>query len=232
MASEYLKQKALSEIAAEEPKEAQRPRSRKERILNWLHYHKWYLLAGAAVLWVIGTMLWNVLGIGKIEPDYTVAYVGGRALTEENAAGLQTAFETLGEDVNGDGRVSVELRQYVLNSTGDPETAMYYNYAADTLLLADITAGDSYFFLTDDPQGLQKAYQILANADGTPPAETDFDASNKVVPLESCPALADLTQDGALRGLSLGRRCFYDEAADRQSGNEALWQRLTKGAVQ
>lgn len=230
MASEYLKQKAQRELQDETPS-APVSYSKRERFSNWMHYHWWWFLVGAVLLWIVGSMLWNVFGIGKTKPDYIFAYVGAEPIGEDAAAALETALATLGTDVNGDGKVRVELRQYATKRTGDAETALYYNQAADTKLLADITTGESYFFLTDDPEGLQRAYQILANADGTPPDEYDRSVEGKAFLWNNCPALAGLDVDADVGGrLYIGRRCFYDEAEGAHDAQAAFWTVLTEGA--
>lgn len=224
MASEYLKWKARDEKPAPPPA----PLTKKEKLLNWLHYHRLHLIAAAALLWIAGSMLWNVLGIGRTKPDYIFAYIGRDSLPEDSAAALEDALAALGEDVNGDGKIAVELRQYATDRSGEAETALYYNSAANTQLLADITAGESYFFLAEDPQSVQRAYQIFAAPDGTPPADGDYEAADKVFPLRGLPALAGL--DG-VPGLYLGRRCFYDEKqAAQHAADEAFWDLLTEGA--
>ena len=232
MASEYLKKKAQEELRREQPEEPI-VLSRKDRIANWFHYHWLWLVIGAVILEVVGTMLWNILGIGKIKPDYVFAYVGKEALSEEQAAAFEEALASLGTDVNGDGRVKVTLNQYLTRQGGDAETALYFNQAADAKLLADITKGDSYFFLTDDPRELQRAYLILANADGSEPDEDDRNVSDKVFLWENCPALMGLNLDPDMfSGLSLGRRWFDPKAADGHEADEAFWELLTKGATQ
>lgn len=177
-------------------------------------------------------MLYRALGIGEIRPDYIFAYIGREPLPQDCAAALETELAELGEDINGDGRVAVELRQYATQRSGDAETALYYNYAADTLLLADITAGDSYYFLVEDPQGVQKAYQIFARADGTPPEDQDYDVADKVLSWSDCPTLGSLAVDQErLSQLYIGRRCFFDDKrADVLPAYDAFWQLLTKGA--
>lgn len=229
MASEYLKWKARNERPAPPPP----PMTRKEKLLNWLHYNKLWLFAGAVVLWIAGSMLWNILGIGQTKPDVIVAYIGRDALDEETAEALEAALSSLCVDRNGDGKTTAELRQYATDRSGEPETAMYYNYAADTVLLADITAGESYLFLAEDPQGVQRAYQIFARADGTPPDDGDYSVTDKVFRWGDCPVLAGLDLDqAALENLYLGRRCFYEEKqAAEQAGNEAFWSALTEGAT-
>mgnify|MGYP007056200353 CR=1 FL=1 len=79
MASEYLKWKARDEKPAPPPREL----TKKEKIKNWLHYHRLHLIAAAVVLWIAGSMLWNVLGIGQTKPDYVFAYIGRDSLPED-----------------------------------------------------------------------------------------------------------------------------------------------------
>lgn len=229
MASEYLKWKARDEKPAPAPREL----TKQEKLQNWLYYHKLHLIAGAVLLCILGSMLWNVLGIGQTKPDHIFAYIGRNELSAETAEELARAFESLGADVNGDGKVAVEIRQYALDRSGDEETAIYYNSVANTKLMADFTAGDSYFLLVEDPQAVQRSYQIFAMADGTPPAEDDYDADGKVLRLCDCPALAGLSVDPeTASSLWLGRRCFYDEKrASAHVADAALWDVLTEGAT-
>lgn len=227
MASEYLLKNAREQV----PPEAKKELTPAEKRRNWWHYHKWWVVAGVVLVWIVGSMLWNVLGIGKVKPDYIFAYVGQTSLPEDIASALEAGLAELGEDVNGDGTVRVELRQYTMPNSADAETAYYYNYAADTQFLADVTKGESYFFLTDDPEGVQRAYQLFANADGTPPDERDYEAADKVFAWADCPVLAGLDMDQtALSGLYLGRRCFYGKAAMGRETDDAFWQIITKGA--
>ncbi len=223
--------------------------TRQEKFSNWFYYNKWYLAVGAIVLYVVGTMVWNVLGIGQVKPDYCVAYVGSHRLPEDCVSALETALASLGEDVNGDGQVAVQLTQHITTGqTGDMDVdSAVYGYAAEVTVLADITQGESYFFLVEDPDKFQAAFQILANLDGSIPPETDFSGMDKVFPWAGCPTLADLelgtytdtyldqTESGncqeLLQNLYLGRRFFWNSEED-QSHNEHFWQRLTQGAAQ
>lgn len=229
MASEYLKWK-YRDVKPDPPPA---PLTGKEKLKNWFAYHKWHLLVGAVLLWVLGSILYHALGIGQIRPDYTFAYVGREALPEDCVSALETGLAALGEDVNGDGRTVVELRQYVTQRSGDAETALYYNYAADTVLLADIMAGDSYYFLMDDPQGVQRAYQILADADGGAPEDSDYSAEDRALRWNDCPALRSLGLDPEITdGLYLGRRYFLAEKQPEALGAfDAFWHMLTKGAA-
>ncbi len=227
MASEYLLKKAREQKPAEPTPELTPAEKRK----NWWHYHKWWVLVGLVLLWIVGSMLWGILGIGKTKPDYIFAYVGGEELSQALVSDLERELAALGSDVNGDGKVKIELRQYATNRNGDAETAAYYNYAADTRLLADVTKGESYFFLVEDPEGIQRAYELFANADGSAPEDGDWDVSEKVCAWADCPVLTELELDQtAAAGLYLGRRCFYGEEAGEHTADDAFWRILTKGA--
>ena len=245
MASEYLKWKYRDVKPDEPPPE----RTRKEKVANWFHYHKWWVVLWAFLLFSAGGILWNALGIGKVRPDYVFAYVGSVALPDDCAAALERELAALGQDVNGDGQVAVELRQYVSNANQESaEDALMYGYASDVTLIADITNGDSYFFLMEDPASFQRAYQALASPDGSMPEDSDYGIDGKVFQWSSCPVLDGLELGGyeeelldqsmagdnqeLLSGLYFGRRGFYDEKqAAKQDANEALWEILTKGAV-
>ena len=221
--------------------------TKKEKLLNWLHYHKIQLAAGALVLGVAGSMLWNVLGIGQIKPDYRFSYIGSRELAKETVSTLENALASFGDDLNGDGRVTVSITQHI---TADPTNTdnMMYGYAADMTVLADITEGESTFFILEDPVSFQLSFQILSHPDGSIPAEDDFTALDKVFLWKDCPALAslelgmyednylDLTETGEIQdllpGLYLGRRYFYDPSQHNYpEADSALWRAMTEGAV-
>lgn len=228
MASEYLKWK-YRDVKPEEPPPEQ---SRKERLANWFYYSKWWLAAGAVLLAILGSILWSALGVGKVRPDYIFAYIGRDPLPGDCVKALEQELAALGEDVNGDGRVTVALRVYATARSGDAETALYYNQAADVALAADISEAESYFFLAEDPDSVQRVYQIFARADGTAPEENDHGTEDKVFRWRGCPALAGLAVDqGPLEDLYIGRRCFYNEKqAEGQEANSALWDVITEGA--
>ena len=87
---------------------------------------------------------------------------GKSALPEDTAHAIEAAFAQYGEDLNGDGIVSVKLNQYV-SDTEDVENASAYALAAQMQFLSDMNAEESYFLLLDDPVHFQLDYQALAN---------------------------------------------------------------------
>lgn len=222
--------------------------TRRQRLENWFYYNKLWLLVGLVLLWIVGSMLWNVLGIGQVRPDYRIAYVGRLKLPDDCVDALERELATLAEDCNGDGTVTVVVTQYVTTSDNDLENQMY-SYGSQITILADITEGESHFFLLEDPVDFQLSFQVLANLDGSIPAEDDFEALNKVFRWADCPTLAslelgtyedsylDITETGEIQELLkdfyLGQRYYVGNSTpDHWEAYEALWNILTEGATQ
>lgn len=202
---------------------------------NWWYYYKWYVVCAIIVLAITLDVLSSALGLWQKKPDFQVAYIGKSPLSEDAAAYLEQTFASIGRDFNGDGEIIVQINQYVSgNPTADTDTA-YYEYADEISLIGDISDCESYFFLTDDPENLQYKFQILANADGSCPKDTDYSTDGKVIAWNDCPILCGsnlassssdtISHDGAKSGeahgesgenllpaeLYLGRRCFFTE---------------------
>lgn len=213
------------------------------RFKNWWYYHKWYVICGVALLFILGDIVWHALGIGQKKPDFQIAYIGETALPDDTAAALEQLFGELGGDFNGDGETNVQVNQYVMSFRDANPGASSAGYASEVLLMADISVCDSYFFLTDDPDNLQKACQIFANPDGSCPDDSDDSPEGKVILWTDCGALADrdlgsytatiagieMTGDNLelLSGLSLGRRYFSPgKEVDCISQCDELWNRL------
>lgn len=222
--------------------------TRKEKFANWFYYYKWWLLIVLALLYVAGSILWNKLGVGKTRPDYRLAYVGSAFLPDQCREALETELARLAEDTNGDGRVVVEIRQYITADLTDPEN-FAYNYATEMKLAADISGEESYFFLMEDAEAFQKDYQVLAYLDGAIPEDGDFSAEGKALRWQECPVLAglelgDFEENYAdqtitvscqewLADLYFGRRFFYGGSVNKGTkARENFWLVLTAGAFE
>lgn len=197
-----------------------------------------------AIIVVISIIVEGVIGhfkIGQTIPDYQFAYVGENALPDDTVNAFCSLIESIGEDLNGDGKVVVTLNQY--------PTASQNATVSKTKLLADIESNESYFFLMDDPEQFQKDYHILAAKDGSEPDENDCTTEGKVYAWTNCLVLSshDLgaytekvlgetasgSSDDLMKNLYLGRRYFYsDKAVQYQDGCNQLWETIVKGAVQ
>lgn len=219
MASEYYKW-----LARDVKPEQERVLTKAEQRRNWWYYYKYYVLTGVILAGIGISLLCSWLGVGQIKPDYRIAYAGTVSLSEEAAEAIEAAFARLGKDENGDGKVTIQVNQYVSHSTGDSDS-LYYAEAAAAKLIGDITDCDSYFFLLEDPEGFQRSMHVLCNADGSLPKDTELSAEGRAWPITDFAALADLPEECS--GLYLGRRGFWTEdTVNYLEGCEALWNSL------
>lgn len=239
MASEYLKWK-YRDVKPREKVELTREEKRK----NWWHYHKWHVATGVVLVGIAINLVCSALGVGQTRPDYQIAYVGENALPDDTAAAIEAAFAALGEDLNGDGKVAVRLNQYPSGGGGDAGVAA----SSEVTLMADILNRESYFFLLEDPAWFQAGYRSLRRLDGTLPGEGDYSADGTYLAWDGCPALANVelggysyevmgrtvsgSSDELVSGLFLARRGFWaEEACKFPEGCDALWEKLTEGAL-
>lgn len=187
---------------------------------NWWYYYKWYVVCAVIVLGITLDVLGSALGLWQKKPDFQVAYVGKSPLSEDAVSALEQTFVSIGGDFNGDGEIIVQINQYVSGISNADADAAYYEYADEVSLIGDISDCESYFFLTDDPVNLQRRFQILANADGSCPDDTDYSTEGKVIAWTLDEDGADLLPDE----IYLGRRCFFtDDLTEHYEQCNELW---------
>ena len=237
MASEYLKKK-YKDVKPDVKRELIPAEKRK----NWWYYHKWFVVAGIVLLSILGSIVWNALH--QVKPDYQIAYVGGYALPDDTAAALEAGFAALGEDLNGDGSVVVQLVQYASSGGTDAQTLM----AAEVKLMADLTECESYFFLLEDPEKFQLNYGSMRKLDSSHPVEAGTSGEGEYLAWTQCPVLARMdlgeysyllmgeTVSGSsgelLSKLYIARRGFWEgKTVPYPEGCDALWEKITEGAV-
>ena len=247
MAGEYVRWLAR-DVKPAEKKEL----TKEEKRRNWWDYHKWHVCIAIVCLILAADLVSDMVRNARNEPDYTIAYVGVTALPGDLIEAVEEAVAEHGEDLNGNGKVQVELRQYVLSdgSGSNPALALEdteRSQAASLLLQGNIEAVESMIFLLEDPELFREALPIFSRVDGT----LEEDTPDSDVPLyyywEDCPLLAGLELpnfevpviDGMVQGdsqaalgkLGVARRGLWDDGTnDTIRGNIALFERITEGA--
>lgn len=244
MASEYLKKKYRDVKPAEKVELTPAEKRR-----NWWDYHKGWILLGVVLAfgaaWLIHDIFFRPM------PDYQIGYVSRSSPPAEVMNRLQEQLEALGEDVNGDGQVLVEILTYTLSFDQQGMTDVENVASGITRLTVDLTTGGVYLLLLDDPEGFQARMGALCCLDGsTPPEDSAYSSENwrgMVYAWEDCPVLAGLELgtyvrfldpeerelDGqqAMDGVYVGRRVLYDENRRTAfAADERLWQSITAGA--
>lgn len=245
MASEYLRQK-YKDVKPDEKIELTAAQKRR----NWWDYHKYWVLLGAVALIGCALLIRDIFF--RPEPDYQVGYVCKTVPPEEVLKNLQARLEELGEDVNGDGRVTVELFTYIIGFDDASMLDVDATSAGITRLTVDLSAGRVYILLLDDPEGFQRRMGALSYLDGgLPPDDSAYGAADwreMVYAWAGCPVLAnmdlgtytrflDLSEQEingqeVMSGLYVGRRAALNEGQKASfAADEALWRRLTEGAA-
>ena len=234
-------------------KEPQREYSKAEKAGNWWHYNK-VIVAVALVAAVMLAWLAHDIFF-RVKPDYMVGYVGRSGLPEDTTDALGAALAEFGEDVNGDGKVVVQVNQFVVSLEQTPsvsEMDPYEQMAGLTQLSADIaSASGSYIYLLEDPEVFENYSGVLRYLDGTLPDDSagteNLDWTQMVYRWTDCPVLTGLDL-GAYTGLTMvdnltgenqdvlaplyvGFRGTWDgEVSKEGQAAEAMWAALTAGA--
>ena len=215
---------------------------KQKSIRNWWYYYKWYVLIGLILLGILIYIAGNALGIWKRTPDLQIAYVGRAPLPEDTKDALEQAFASVADDYNKDGQVIVQINQYI-DSGRETSSDPAYEYGSEIALIGDITKGDSYIFLMDDPESFQLSWHILSAADGTKPQDTDYSTEDKVFLWSQSPVLSHLDlgtyhsntlgmeETGSsqewVSGLYVGRRYFSpDKTPPYETQYSQLWEHI------
>ena len=210
--------------------EPPREYTKKEKAANWWHYH-WMAVVVAVLVVVFG--VWIIKDtVFQTRPDVQVAYVGTSDLPTDTVTALQDALTPFCSDLNGDGKVVVQVDSYTVDfDAANESTDAYYQMAGVTRLSAELSSGGkTYIFLLEDPEGFEAQTGALQYLDGTVPDDpetTDADWREMVYRWTDCPVLTGLdlggyegltlmddvtgTNQSVLAHLYVGRRGVWDE---------------------
>lgn len=185
-----------------------------ERLLHWWHYHWIYAAVSAAAL-LLG-VYFAAQALSNPHPDYTIGWVGTYPLSQEQEAAVAEGLAPFGEDQNGDGKICIIVRQYLLDLEAMHRRGMTngeQEYASLLALEADLTTGQSGLFLTVQPAAFQQYSGALLYRDGSEPAEGAEDWENMVIPCGE--------------GLYLGcRGCWVEGQQPGLDAARSLWCRF------
>ena len=231
--------------------EPPREYTKKEKAANWWHYH-WMAVVVAVLVVVFG--VWNIKDtVFQTRPDVQVAYVGTSDLPTNTVTALQDALTPFCSDLNGDGKVVVQVDSYTVDfDAANENTDAYYQMAGVTRLSAELSSGGkTYIFLLEDPEGFEAqtgALLFLVVTVTEDPETPDADWREMVYRWTDCPVLTGLdlggyegltlmddvtgTNQSVLAHLYVGRRGVGDEKqVPSYVGCAELWDTLTAGAV-
>lgn len=132
----------------------------------WL-YDKWYLMAGAGVLLLLLNFWAQKARTPK--PDYYVSVVTGNQISESTREGYAARLETVLDDRNGDGKVTVMVNLYRYDGRPGQAQDTSAFMAAAVQLAADLREGISLCYLTDGEELLNAGGELtcLGRAEDT-----------------------------------------------------------------
>ncbi len=216
---------------------------RKKDLKNWWYYYKWYVIIGCILIAILINLIGNYFHLWSPTPDYQIAYIGS-PLPYNTEKALEDAFSSVSTDLNGDGRVVIQINQYLSHEAAEASGATEALLASEVSLTADIEDQESYFFLTEDPEQLQNDYHILASAEGSAPDDFDNTVDDKVLSwgdtIFSSYSLGAYTytslgqvingnSDEWMQTFYIGRRYYYDKmTAENADDLDAIWNTITE----
>lgn len=208
------------------PKET--PRKKWE---NFWYYHKWHVLV---LLLAVILVFFLVRDLTRPRADYEIGLITAYDCPQEAIDLLQKNIAKYGEDINGDGRVTVQIDSYTINAEDGSEAQM----ANQVKLEADLSTGECMLFLTDEDSfsQQQEKEKMFAETDGSTPPKGENGPDGMRIPLSKMKALAGLsyrTEEGEnlLDGLGMSLRVYQGTAVDGKkddywNASRRLFQKL------
>jgi hypothetical protein len=123
-------------------------KTKKDKFNNWWHYSKFTVIILAVVILLVIITVYQILT--QVKPDYEVGVVTSYNLSDQLSSVLTDTLEQYGSDLNGDGKVVVQVTCYVLSTDSSSSDDAQYNIAQQTKLTADLTTKENMIYIYDD----------------------------------------------------------------------------------
>ena len=110
--------------------------TKKEKAQNWWHYHKFIVLGVVVAILVVAWFIKDT--VFQTRPDVQIGYIGQYDLPADTVTALQDALTPYCTDLNGDGKVVVQVNSYTVDFNAENDNTDAYNQMAGvTRLSAD-----------------------------------------------------------------------------------------------
>lgn len=117
----------------------------KAKLENFWYYYKWHTLIGVFLAAVAAFSVWQF--VTAEDYDYTVMLYTSRSTTSALSQALENTLEQVGGDLNGDGKVSVQ----VINvSYSDMEQDKGFKISQAQALRGELLSDRCFLCITDD----------------------------------------------------------------------------------
>ena len=192
---------------------------------NWWHYHWYYVVLIAAAVLLVGYFVWS--RVTEVKPDYTVAVVGRVDPDAAFLSEVEAKLEAAANDVNGDGKVKVNVKSIWLALDFETQDASLRKLmeSSEDKLNSDFYLCESMIFIVDDPAAMEQRYGCFRLLDGTDPQEGDLvSVADFAVPLEDTALAGTQSESGAAWYVT--RRLREGLTDDAIAAADALWEKL------
>lgn len=119
------------------------PKDFKGRMGYFWDYYKWHLIIGVCVVSLVAVFISQVFF--RTKADYTVILGSGTPLISEQIEPLRQYMESFAEDVNGDGKVKLEIYNLSCNMNSTQASAQQMNS-----FISEMQLGRVMIIVTDE----------------------------------------------------------------------------------
>lgn len=192
---------------------------------NWWHYHWYYVVLIAAAVLAVGYFVWS--RVTEVKPDYTVAVVGRIDPDAAFLSEVETKLEAAADDVNGDGKVKVNVKSIwlALDYDGQDSSLRKLMESSEDKLNSDFYLCESMIFIVDDPAAMEQRYGCFRLLDGTDPQEGDSLSVSDFAVLLDDTALAGVQSKSGAEWY-VARRLSEGVEEESLTTGDALWEKL------
>lgn len=217
----YERNISPEDLVPEKPRELTPAEAR----ANWWQYHWYYVVLIAAAVLAVGYFVWS--RVTEVKPDYTVAVVGRVDPDAAFLSEVEAKLEAVADDVNGDGKVKVNVKSIwlALDYDGQDSSLRKLMESSEDKLNSDFYLCESMIFIVDDPAAMEQRYGCFRLLDGTDPQEGDrVSVADFAVPLEDTALAGTQSESGA--DWYVTRRLREGLTDDAIAAADALWENL------
>lgn len=149
-----------------QPDEPIKPMTWKQKRENFWFYYKWHILGGILGIILLGIFVHDMMS--REIPDVEIAIVTKEVFPDSFIQSLTQQLQENPEieDSNQDGKVLVQINQYNIATDQQAPTDYSAQVAGSVKLSADIQAGLSTVFITDNLEGLERITGIFSEQEG------------------------------------------------------------------
>lgn len=201
-------------------------KTRKQKWQNFWYYHKIHVIIIAAAVFVLGIFIKDIMS--NVKPDYQIAMITEKPYSEESILKLQNEVTKYADDFNKDGKVNVLVLNYVIPADESKVIDPNIQMANVTKFQADLAAGSSMIFITDDVSfnDKQKQLNLFSYLDGKKADNSASDFENMRIKLKDCKNISGLPQE--MKDLSISLRNFESSDSSNKKYYEASKNLLKK----